>query len=194
MENKHQHEKLVDDQLLQAMACVVGGKTATYVSGPITTGQCFINWYVEMGHHFAHGSADYIDGLRRDVISVNQARIAEVTRQTRSTGRLVIEPATLEVTGWGQINYVSFWLKVIDAFASEMVMVPQWQYSLGCCAEFRHAIDTGVIISDHNGQHIDRETGMNMLVEAARDIEARGRDFEFLLQVAAKLRRFAERH
>jgi len=194
MENSCQSVALNDEQLLQAIACVVDGKTATYVSGPITTGQHFINWYLRTGSHLVHGSEDYLDALYRDVVSANQAMIAEVTRQTRRTGRLVIEPATLEVNGWGQTNYVSFWLKVIDTFASDMVMVPQWQYSLGCGAEFRHAIDSGLTVKDHRGEDIDRATGMNMLLEAARDIEARGRDIEFLVKVAAKLRRFADQH
>ncbi|ACC74068.1 DUF4406 domain-containing protein [Paraburkholderia phymatum] len=194
MENSRQSVALNDDQLLQAIACVVDGKTATYVSGPITTGQHFINWYVHAGFRLGHGSEAYLEALRRDVVAVNQKMIAEVTRQTRGTGRLVIEPATLEVNGWGQTDYVSFWLKVIDTFASEMVMVPQWQYSLGCCAEFRHAIDGGLTVKDHRGEHIDRATGMNMLLDAAKDIEARGRDFEFLIKLAARLSRFADQH
>jgi hypothetical protein len=181
-----------DDQLVQAIACVVDGKTATYVSGPITTGPHFINWYVQTGFRLTHGSSAYVDALRREVVSVNQTKIEEVARQTRRTGRVVIEPATLEVSGWGQTDYVSFWLKVIDAFARELVMVPQWQYSLGCGAEFRHAISTGVVVRDNKGEFIDEETGMNMILEAARDIEARGHNFEFLMKLAAKLRRFAD--
>ncbi|WP_250478580.1 MULTISPECIES: DUF4406 domain-containing protein [unclassified Caballeronia] len=192
MENSCQPVALDDDQLLQAIACVVDGKIAAYVSGPITTGQHFIDWYLQMGSRLVHGSAAYLEGLRRDVVRVNQTVIADVTRQTRRAGRLVIEPATLEVNGWAQANYVSFWLKVIDAFACELVMVPKWQYSLGCCAEFRHAIDTGVLVKDHRGEIIERAMGMNMLVEAATDIEARGRNFEFLIRLAAKLRRFSD--
>ncbi|MBW5288168.1 DUF4406 domain-containing protein [Burkholderia gladioli] len=194
MENSCQSVALNDEQLLQAIACVVDGKTATYVSGPITTGQQFINWYLRTGSHMAYGSADYLDALRRDVVGANQAIIAEVTRRTRRPGRLVIEPATLEVSGWGQTNYVSFWLKVIDTFACDMVMVPQWQYSLGCCAEFRHAVDSGLTVKDHMGARIDCATGMSMLLEAARDIETRSRDLEFLVKIAAKLRRFADQH
>jgi hypothetical protein len=194
MENSCQSVALSDDQLLRAIACVVEGKTATYVSGPITTGQHFINWYLRVGSRLGHGSEAYLEALRQDVVAANQKVIEEVTRQTRGTGRLVIEPATLEVNGWGQADYVSFWLKVIDMFAAEMVMVSQWQYSLGCCAEFRHAIDGGLTVKDHRGEHIDRATGMNMLLDAANDIEARGHDFEFLIKVAAKLRRFADQH
>jgi hypothetical protein len=192
MENSCQPAAFNDDQLIQAMACVVDGKTATYVSGPITTGPHFINWYVQTGFCLVNGSSAYVDALRHEVVSVNQTKIEEVTRQTRRTGRVVIEPATLEVKGWGQTDYVSFWLKVIDAFAREMVMVPLWQYSLGCCAEFRHAIRTGVAVRDNRGESIDHETGTNMILEAARDVQVRGHDFEFLMDLAAKLVRFAD--
>ncbi|MGF6739735.1 DUF4406 domain-containing protein [Paraburkholderia atlantica] len=192
MENSCQPVAFNDDQLVQVIACVVDGKMATYVSGPITTGPHFIDWYIHTGFRLTQGSRAYADALRRDVVSVNQMRIDEVTRQTRRTGRVVIEPATLEVNGWGQTDYVSFWLKVIDAFAREMVMVPLWQYSLGCCAEFRHAIRTGVPVRDNRGEFIDQETGMNMILEAARDVEARGHDFEFLMKLAAELARFAD--
>jgi hypothetical protein len=179
------------DQLIQALACVVDGKVATYVSGPITTGQHFVAWYIREGFRYIQGSPTYVDALQQEVIKVNQATITEVTKRMRSFRRLVIEPATLEVSGWAQANYISFWLKVIDTFACEMVMVPDWQYSLGCSAEFRHAIDTGVSVLDHTGEAIDLKTGIGMIQEAARHVEELGNGFEFMIELAAKLRRFA---
>ncbi len=181
-----------DDQLLQAIACVVDGKAATYVSGPITTGSQFLAWYVHTGFRLEHGGPAYRDGLRREVVSVNQARIDDVARKLRSSGRIVIEPATLEVKEWGQTEYVSFWLKVIDAFACEIVVVPEWQYSLGCCAEFRHAIRSGIPVRDGLGELISERVGMRMILEAASDIRTHFYNFEFLLNVAEKLERFAD--
>lgn len=178
------------EQLVRAMACIVDGKCATYVSGPITTGRRYIDWYLSYGRKLEFGGDEYNASLKRYVSGPNESDIAEIAKEVRKYKGPVIEPATLYVAGWGQQEYLTFWVQVIEKFASEMVVVRGWQYSLGCAAEFRHAVNTGIAVKDCDGFFIDLNTGFALISEAADEIARRGEGVVFLRELSAKLRRF----
>jgi hypothetical protein len=54
-------------------------------------------------------------------------------------GELVVEPASLVVHNWKQNDYIGLWEGFIDEHASRILLIPGWEYSAGCVAEFCRA-------------------------------------------------------
>jgi hypothetical protein len=144
--------------IFQAWRCVIGDARVTYVSGPITTGSAWIE-AVEAGH------ADQKD----DVIAANSRNLIEAaTELRRNNGDLVIEPASLSVRSWSQVDYLTLWTDLIERHAGGVRFLPDWPYSNGCAHEFERAVQHGIPTLTLEGQDISRETGMQLL----RDAEA----------------------
>jgi hypothetical protein len=178
------------EPLLRALACAVGDGKATYVSGPITTGRHFLDWLVTDGEAIANKDA-YASRLRAEVVEPNERRIravAEAARRRRV--RAVIEPASLRVPQWSQTDYLSFWLRVIDQFAEEMIVVNGWQYSIGCVAEFRHAAARGIPVMDEDDVAVSLATGRRLVAEGLANMEELGRRSDFVANMVKVLRAY----
>ena len=177
------------DLMLQAIGCVVANSHATYVSGPITTGNRFSAWYVSAGRHLGLGSQQYLLRLKGDVIQPNERAIHRVASRIRERASVpVIEPASLAVSEWSQQDYLSFWLRVIQKFASTVVLVSGWEFSVGCATEFRFASSLGLPISDEAGNLIDALQGEVLIAAAATEIERISEGVAPLIQLAQVLR------
>jgi hypothetical protein len=177
------------DLMLRAIGCVVGNSRATYVSGPITTGNRFSAWYVSTGRNFLMGSQEYLLRLRGDVIEPNEKAIHRVASSIRERSSVpIIEPASLAVPEWSQQDYLSFWLHVIEDFASAMVLVSGWEFSVGCVTEFRLASRLRLPIVDEAGNVMDAMQGEALITAAATQIEQIAGAAAPLIQLAQVLR------
>lgn len=180
---------LEQDALLQVFNCVVGGRNAVYVSGPITTGRRFIDWYLLKGHALENHSNVYQSVKYEDVLSKNESDIIGVAHALRKTSTIpVIEPASLHITSWDQQDYHRFWTETLRRFVSRVVLIDGWQYSIGCVIEFHYAVQCGVEMFSQNSLPLKEKDGGKLVIAAADEIERRGGALETLRHIARTLR------
>jgi hypothetical protein len=159
------------EQLLRAFACVAAAHSATYVSGPITTGRRFLHWYAKSGHSIGQNTAEYRKTVLQEVISPNERDLAQLARQVRqSTTDVVIEPTPLMIPGWSQSEFHQFWVDLIARFCRRMIVIDGWQYSAGCAIEFRQGVQMGIPVQDPRGREVTLSEGQALILRAAHEI------------------------
>lgn len=177
------------EKMLQSMRCVIGHGEAIYISGPITTGQIFLKWHLLSGSKLLSDPVNYKNSLISNVIAVNEVSILEIAEKVRGMkSNPVIEPASLRIDEWRQNDYIKFWLSVLEKFVAEIFFVDGWQYSAGCAAEFRFAIDSGYVVHSQNGQEITLAVGRDLVLKAADEIHALAEGDKVLIKLASSLR------
>jgi hypothetical protein len=179
--------------LLHAFECVIGDKIASYVSGPITTGQAFCQWYVRIGHALDDRSSEYLSSLNEHVVSPNERVLIETARslRTKQSG-IFIEPASLRIPAWKQPHFHRFWVSVLERYVSRIILVDGWQFSVGCAIEFRYGIRSRIRMEDISGRTISLEQGKDQILKAASAVQDHGRSFAVLQEIARTLRMQAE--
>jgi hypothetical protein len=181
---EHDHELL-----LQAWECAFAGARVIYLSGPITTGPRFVNWYRSVGKALERDDAQYSVSLREAVMRPNEADIRLTAQKLRvSLPFPIIEPASLSVHHWCQSDYHALWVRVIERFADRVVFMPGWQYSAGCAAEFEKTLERGIRAETLEGVEITRDLAIALLLEAAKKIEGAGAPISGVFAVASALR------
>lgn len=175
--------------LLQAIKCAAGGKVATYISGPITTGPRFIEWYISTGHLLENHTNEYQQNRLKYVLSQNESDIFEAAQILRNkVSAPVIEPASLHIPSWTQQDYYLFWTELMRRFVTRVVVLDGWQYSIGCVIEFHHATQFGIQIETVDGESLDEENARQLILNAANDIESKGASFDRLIRMAKRLK------
>lgn len=179
---------------MQVFNCIVGDLGTVYVSGPITTGRRFIDWYILKGFALENDTNIYQFVKYEDVLSKNKADIIEVANRLRKTSTApVIEPASLHITTWDQQDYHRFWTETLRRFVSRVVIIDGWQYSIGCVIEFHYAVQCGIEMFSQNGLPLKEKEGGKLVLAAADEIERRGGALDALRHIARSLREQAKK-
>lgn len=156
----------------QAWRSAFGSRKVAYLSGPITTGQRFIDWWVADGHTLALDSEPYRDGLRATVIEPNEAALKLVAELLRAkTSEPVIEPASLFVHDWSQREYLELWEQFITDHASRILLMDGWEFSAGCASEFCRAHLDGVPTARVDGTPVVARDGIAAIRRALADVQ-----------------------
>jgi hypothetical protein len=123
--------------LVECYSCVVSGRTAWYVSSPLTSGQRSREWRRKNAKHMDGTLASTSDSFNRDVLAPNREDAARfVTGLRARQGEVVIDPTSLaDITGWTQSDYRVFWARVIERYVATIVFRNGWQHSNGCAWE-----------------------------------------------------------
>jgi hypothetical protein len=177
----------VDQHILSAFACVIAGRSATYVSIPITTGKDFLSWYTNIGKSLKQ---DVFDTRHRsDVIieNIRRARQYISALRQRHLENVIIEPTSLEVPDWSQQQYLKFWGEVITRFVNRVYFCPGWSYSRGCAYEFLITSELSIEALDIDGRPITISEGRDLVIKAAEEYNAIGLESDFLFNITAKL-------
>ncbi len=173
--------------LSEAFACVVAGRTALYVSSPLTTGRRASEWHLR-SERTAPTRSD-ADDFRRRVIEPNRQQAAAYVRDLRErTKRVVIDPTALEdMPRWTQADYQVFWGQVIQRYAEAVVFRNGWQYSSGCAYEFLVSHTSGGRLLREDLTPLTLEEGLSLIGRAIQEARMRGASGEFLQQVREAL-------
>jgi hypothetical protein len=173
-----------------AFQCVVGGREATYLSVPITTGRRFIEWFALRGRELDPGSEAYKREHEAAVIRPNCEAAKQLLASLRAAcqhGEVVIEPTALVRPHWGQDEYRYFWGKVIERYVGAVVFLAGWEYSSGCAFEFLTATRAGAETRAANGRRIARPDALAWVRRALDEMQSFGVKAEFLATVAGEL-------
>lgn len=155
------------DNIIDIFNCMIDGKTATYISTPITTGLRFLAWYKETGCTLDPGSTEYKDEHYRAVIAPNTEEVKRKINTLRAQrSSIMINPTAFNWSEWTQDDYRHFWGKVIENYAESVLFLDGWQFSSGCAFEFLTAVRAGTETLKEDGSQLDRETGFQLIKDA----------------------------
>ena len=174
------------DAIRRAWRSAFGSRKVAYLSGPITTGPRFIDWWGETGHALAPGSDEFAAGLRQYVILPNERDLqatAEILRGRNTEA--VIEPASVFVTDWSQQDYLILWEEFITDHASRILLMDGWQFSAGCATEFCRAHLEGVPTALIDGSPVVARDGIDAIAQAIASVEQLPERPEALLRALA---------
>ncbi|MEW6208174.1 MAG: hypothetical protein AB1631_07390 [Acidobacteriota bacterium] len=182
----HEHEIEI---LLQFLAGVIDGRSAIYVSAPITTGKRFSAWHANNGAGFDPSHPEYYEGHLREVIQPNREHARMVVRELRqSATEAIIDPtAVADFPEWTQDDYRYLWAGVIERYVKTLVFINGWQYSNGCAYEFLTAKRTGAMALDEKQHVITIEEGIKLIRSAIHEMRSYGVPTEFLEQMLEEL-------
>lgn len=183
----HSHEV---DILVEVFASLVEGRSAVYVSSPLTTGQRAFEWHLSRLSISEHPSSEHAtDSFRRDVIEPNREQAARfVLDLRRTTGGGVIDPTAVgDFPGWTQADYRVLWARVIEQYAEAVVFRDGWQYSSGCAYEFLAAFRSGTRLLREDLSPLAVEYGHALVEQAIEESQLRGVPPRFLQGVLKAL-------
>lgn len=167
----------------------MGGSTV-YLSGPITTGSRFLEWYSEIGSSLQSDQKRYAASLRENVVEPNSREVRETAARLRAAlHEPVLEPASLFVSDWSQRDYLALWARVIERFAARIVMMPGWEFSSGCANELERAFLHGLPVTALDGTPISLSRAEEQLAAATEIARMRKVPIADLTRVAEALRR-----
>src|SRR5712671_2717078 len=159
------------DQILSAYDCLMRGRTAIYLSGPITTGRVFYEWYGRVGHSLERDSERYRKEFQSSVLRVNEGVILAAAEMLRKKSAIVIEPTSLRMPNWQQADFHRFWCAVISRFCARLVVLDGWEFSVGCAIEFKHAISSSIPVEGLDGRKISPAEGASAIAAAASFVD-----------------------
>lgn len=126
-----------------------------YISAPITTGTNFLDWYLTKGSLIGD-SNEYKKAHYNEIIKPNSERILKFHNElSRKTNAPIIEPASFEMPGWSQADYLSYWEEVINRCVIKIIFMDGWCYSKGCTFEYHIGLKKGIELVDQNQVPID---------------------------------------
>lgn len=183
------HEREIE-ALLNVLNSVVDG-AAIYLSAPITSGRRFSAWYASRNGAAKLADPEAHEEFVREVVERNRAHAHQLAQQLRhACQETVIDPTAMkDVSGWTQDDYRDFWGRVIEKYASRVVLLDGWQYSNGCSYEFLTACRKGIPTFRENMQSINASEGARMIEAAIDETRANALSTLFLERVVAELHR-----
>lgn len=170
---------------VEAFASVVEGRTAIYVSSPLTTGRRAFEWHLKEGRDRNHprlpGSSDF----RHKVIEPNRAEASTFVRKLREDrNRVVIDPTAMkDIAEWTQADYRVFWGLVIERYAEMVVFRDGWMFSSGCVYEFFVAWSSRAHLVREDFAPLSLEEGRSLIAEALGVTREKGASSDFLEDV-----------
>lgn len=127
----------VHEIILQSWRSAFGQSKVTYLSGPITTGPRYIEWFNSTEGGSVKGSPSEADA----VIKPNSGEIIKVAAELRKFWPTpIVEPASFNIRGWKQEEYLALWSEFIETHTETIVFLDSWQCSVGCITEYCRAL------------------------------------------------------
>ena len=163
------------DLCVRVLATVVEEGEALYLSAPITSGLRFLEWYKDRGRELDSNSSSYRKEHGEHVIEPNEKEVRNMARRLRQLKRCqVIDPAAFGAPGWSQDDYRYFWGRVLERYASKVVLMAGWEYSKGCTYEFLVAVQQGIPTLTQNDTPISLSGGRERIKAAILHMKSLG--------------------
>lgn len=176
------------ENMLGFLSSLIEGKTAVYISSPITTGARFIRWYKENGSKLDPESKQYKDEHFSNVIQPNLEEVKDkIARLRRQFDTFLVDPTRFYYPEWTQDDYRYFWGSVIERHVKIVVLLDGWQYSKGSTFEYLVASHSNIEILSENLCKLDTETGLKMIREAIEKYHANSIPTEYFERIADEL-------
>jgi hypothetical protein len=177
------------EALLAGFAAVVEGRSAIYVSSPLTTGLRAFRWHTSYGLASASGQQSTSTDFRRDVVEPNRAEAAAYVRNVRRTlNKVVIDPTAMpDIPDWAQADYHTLWAGVIERYVESVIFRDGWMYSNGCAYEFFVGHSTGARLLTEELKALSLDQGRELLRESIQESRKRNAPPGILADIVAAL-------
>lgn len=212
---KQDHLQKISSVSLNQIRCAVSSfmsvksTSLTYVSCPISSGKALYNFMKERNYQTlqeAKASPDYF----KEVIAYNIARAEQVT-DLMSSRETVIAPSSFEKKfyslansplAFGQAEFMSMWIPVIEKTVTKLKLLEGWPYSNGSVEEYLAAVMMQMGYTERNNINIVNESdvalgideGLSLLLDAYEDLTERNLQSDSLKQVIESLIEAEELH
>lgn len=168
----------------------IKAKDVCYVSVPITSGARLYSHMDARGIKTPEEAKKDRDAFFKGVIAPNidsGERMAETLAQKNDCA--VIAPTSFEKrfhsqksTNWGQDEFMSLWIGLIDAKVTKMVMIDGWEYSNGSGEEYLQAAlmqmgragRSNISVVDTKGEALTPDKTIRLMADAFKDVHRRG--------------------
>lgn len=182
------HEREIE-AALEVLAGVVTGRTAVYLSAPITSGKRFSDWHHKQTGDVDPSHSNHRDAYAREVVEMNRMHARALAWQLRAAlPKPLIDPTAVnDLPDWTQDDYRFLWACVIETYIDMVIFIDSWQYSNGCAYEFLTAQRHGIATFDERLQPLHPTDGVRLLREAIAELHARRQPTSFLESVVAEL-------
>jgi len=176
-------------EMLGLYRTTIADKSAIYISTPMTSGLLYMNMAAKNHHLEDRGLTQE---CRHNLYTKNCQHARSVAAMTRLhyPTAIVIDPTFMEVNGWGQDDYLTFWRKVIIDYAYIVKFVRDWYYSNGCAYEFLVSALTNKVMIDEAENEISVYAGKELIQKAYDKQKEDGFDNEFLKNVIVSLAKY----
>lgn len=178
---------------MNILASVVVGRSAVYVSAPITSGKRLARWVGSRNVEFDPSHPDNYADFQREVLEPNCEHAQNIVSNLRKKfPNVLIDPTALkDIDGWTQDDYRYLWAKVIEQYATTVVFIDGWQHSNGCSYEFlisyQSANDHCPLVLDETLKPLTLEHGLTLIRAASNELKEAGLPTEFLERIAEQL-------
>lgn len=169
---------LTNENLLQAFSAAGADDGIIYLSTSITSGFKLFTVSQSLGTSPESLQSTHPKAWKELVFdaNLNEARQIAKSLRTKYLGKIVIDPSSIEVKGWQQFDYNSFWVSLISAFPATLVVAPNWEFSRGARYEVAHAFKNGIAILDANDRSVTREIADQLTIQASNALTQMGLD------------------
>lgn len=170
------------DKLVMSLGCTIEGRSAIYVSSPLTTGRLAAEWHETNRQTKAAVSSEIANDFITDVVKVNRELAASYVRRLRSLeSRVVVDPSALDdLPGWTQSDYRVLWGRVIEEYCEVVVFRDGWEHSSGCAYEFHVAVASNAHLVREDLTPLPMAAGRSLLLGATDEARRSGRSTAFL--------------
>jgi hypothetical protein len=147
---------ITNEHLLQAFAAAGADEGIVYLSTSITSGYRLLKLSEVLNVRPDKLQSEVPKAWRDRVFEPNleEARNNARILRARHRDRIVIDPSAIEVKGWLQFDYNSFWVELLSTFPTNLVVSPNWEYSKGSRYEVAFALRKGIPISGMDEREI----------------------------------------
>jgi hypothetical protein len=144
------------ESALSAITMACDRVQVTYLSVPVTGGPVFVDWWKRRGHLLV-GTPEFAREHRLNVVAVNtdQARVVGAKCRSLFSG-IVVNPSLLNLSEWGQREYLLLFISLIERIATRVVACDGWCFSKGCALEIACAMHWGVPVFSAEGVPVSR--------------------------------------
>jgi hypothetical protein len=177
------------DTVVKVLASVVDGRTAVYLSAPITSGKRFLEWCTHLNKDLSPFSSQYRDAHIREVIEPNRRHTRALVQKLRCTlPDVLFDPtAVMDLPDWTQGDYRHLWARIIEQYVKTAVFADEWHYSNGCAYEFLIAQQSGAMTLNQRQQPISIEEGLHLIHSAIIELQVNAQPTIFLEAVLREL-------
>lgn len=187
----------LQEVILQTWLSAFGDTKVSYISGPITTGPRFIEWFETEGKYLQ--PEEFSAEKRKKVIQPNSNDIIKEAERIRAFWPVtVVEPASFFIREWSQEDYLELWTKFIETHVDRLLFMSGWETSVGCVIEYCRAVEHGKerLTLDGAPIAIDRAVALvEKTLETALASQLTDKDYlNRLTKAAAHLRSVAKIH
>jgi hypothetical protein len=102
-------------------------------------------------------------------LRLDMLRAANRLRKDRND--VVVEPASLNVLGWSQADYLALWEAFIERHVRLLILMPGWEYSAGCVTELACAYENRIVAQTLSGDDLCYKVALAKLKESYKDLQ-----------------------